>query len=198
MRRAAGRGDRRTRQASAGRRRRSPRRDDPSSSSEVERARLPEERVARRAQRSSRGRRSRVPRSRPRARRGRGSRPRASGRASAPCEACLGRAGRRRNPARARAPSRRTALPAAASTSSPFSRSRTVSPSRNTSPSRSALCRRRQRYGAVTSRSIEVGTAAACVSFSVSNGSTWRTRWFRQAMFGVTAEARLTTPARRP
>ena len=116
---------------------------------EVERADLPEQRVAGRAQRSSRGRRSRVPRSRPRARRAAGSRPRGTERAAAPAGACRGRAGRRTNGVRARARPPRPALPAAASRSRPFSRSSTVRPRSSTSASRSAPWRRPQRYGEV-------------------------------------------------
>ncbi len=86
-------------------------------------------------------------------------------------------------------------LPPAASRSRPLSRSSAVSAARSPIASRSAACRRRQRYGAVTSSSSEVGTAAACESFSVSSGSTWSSRWFRQPMFGLTAAARLTKPA---
>ena len=86
-------------------------------------------------------------------------------------------------------------LPAASSTSRPLSRSSSASPTSRSTASRSALWRRRQRYGAVTSSSSEAGTAAAWETRSAASGVTWRSRSSRQAMFGVTAEARFTSPA---
>ena len=47
----------------------------------------------------------------------------------------------------------------------------------------------------MTSRTIEAGTAAACETWSAATGATWSSTWSRQAMFGVTADARLTSPA---
>jgi hypothetical protein len=87
-------------------------------------------------------------------------------------------------------------LPTDSSKSRPLSTSSTPRPMRSTIARRSAPSRLRQRYGAVANRSSDAGTAAACERRNASNGANCRSTWWRQPMLGVTAEARLTRPAR--